>query len=112
MEIITEKNGNVTVVTLAGENLVAGNAKQFKQRVMPIFAPQAKILFDLARLKFVDSTGLGVMVSCLRQATAAQGDLRLCSMSKSVRALFELVRMHKVFEIYNTRDEALNAFRA
>ena len=40
------------------------------------------------------------------------GDLKLCGMSKQVRALFELVRMHRIFDIYGTREEAVHAFTA
>ena len=70
------------------------------------------MIFDLAELRFVDSSGLGAILSSLRQLNANGGDLKLCGMSKPVRALFELVRMHKIFEIHETRDDAIRAFQA
>jgi anti-sigma B factor antagonist len=72
--------------------------------------PGVKLLFDLEKLKFVDSSGLGALLSCLRQVTAVKGELKLCGMAKPVHALFELVRMHRVFDILITRDEALRSF--
>jgi len=39
------------------------------------------------------------------------GDLKLCSMSKQVQALFELVRMHRIFDIYNSKEDAVRAFQ-
>jgi len=66
----------------------------------------------LGRLRFVDSSGLGAFISCLRKLNAKGGDLKLCGMSKQVRAVFELVRMHRIFDIFGTRDEALRAFQA
>jgi anti-sigma B factor antagonist len=69
-------------------------------------------VFDLSRLRFTDSSGLGALISCLRKVNANGGDLKLCAMSDQVRALFELVRMHKVFDIYATREEAVRAFGA
>ena len=51
------------------------------------------------------------MLSCLRQLNAAGGDLKLCGMSKAVRAVFELVRMHRIFDIYDTREQAVSAFQ-
>ena len=68
------------------------------------------MVLDLSRLRFVDSSGMGAMLSCLRQLSAKGGDLKLCGMSKQVRGLFELVRMHRIFEIYGTREEAVHAF--
>ena len=47
-----------------------------------------KLVLDLSRLRFVDSSGLGAMLSCLRQLSAKNGDLKLCGMSKQVRAAF------------------------
>ena len=64
----------------------------------------------LPELKFLDSSGLGAILSCLRQLNASSGELKLCGMSKGVRALFELVRMHRIFDLYNTREEAIVAF--
>jgi anti-sigma B factor antagonist len=59
----------------------------------------------------VDSSGLGAFISCLRKLNGKGGDLKLCGMSKQVRAVFELVRMHRIFEIFGTTDEAVHAFQ-
>lgn len=101
---------SVAVVLLPGTTLDAGNTKEFKSGLTSLFTPGARIVFDLSNLKFVDSSGLGAMLSALRQINGLGGDLKLCAMSKPVRSLIELVRMHRVFEIYNTRQEALRSF--
>lgn len=106
MNLTTENVGNVVVVTLPGEKLDAGNAKALKEELTAVLQPGAKLVFDLSQLRFVDSSGLGLLLSSLRQVHSTGGDLRLCGMQKAVRALFELVRMHRVFEIFATRDEA------
>ena len=111
MELAIEKMDEVTVVILPGEELDASNAKAFKDNVAPLLQPQAKVVLDLSQLRFVDSSGLGSILSCLRQLSTTGGDLKLCGMSQRVRALFELVRMHRIFDIYTTRDEAVRAFR-
>jgi anti-sigma B factor antagonist len=111
MEIAQETIDQVTIVILPGENLDTANAKDFKREIVSALEGQSKVIFDLSRLKFVDSSGLGAILSCLRQLNAKGGDLKLCGMLKPVRALFELVRMHRIFDIYNTRDEAIAAFR-
>jgi anti-sigma B factor antagonist len=110
MEMATEKTGDVTVVVLPGEQLDASNAKDFKRDIAAVLEPRGKFVFDLGGLQFIDSSGLGAILSCLRRLNADGGDLKLCGMSKPVRALFELVRMHKIFDIYGTKEEAIRAF--
>jgi anti-sigma B factor antagonist len=109
MEMTIEKIGNATVVILPGEQLDASNAKEFKRDIAPVLEVNSQVVFDLSQLRFVDSSGLGAILSCLRQLNAAGGDLKLCGLSKPVRALFELVRMHRIFDIYGTKEEAVQA---
>ena len=93
------------------DELDASNAGEFKRDIAPVLQANTKLVLDLSRLRFVDSSGLGAMLSCLRQLSAKSGDLKLCGMSKQVRGLFELVRMHRIFDIYGTKEEAVHAFR-
>jgi len=111
MELTTETVDDVTIVVLPGEQLDAGNAKAFKRDIAAVLEPCRKVVFDLRELRFVDSSGLGAILSCLRQLNGKGGDLKLCEMTKPVRALFELVRMHKIFDIYVTKADALRALR-
>jgi len=100
----------VTVHVIAGDHLDAGNVRDFKLAVEPMLKPHAKLVFDLSGLKFVDSSGLGAILSCLRQLNSQGGDLKLCGVTRPVRTLFELVRMHKVFDICNSSEEAIRAY--
>ena len=110
MQLTTEKIGDVTVVILPGDQLDASNAKEFKRDIAPLLEPRGKVIFDLGELRFVDSSGLGAFLSSLRQLNSTGGELKLCGMTKPVRALFELVRMHKIFDICSTRNEAISSF--
>ncbi len=93
------------------DELDASNAGDLKRAMAPLWETHTKLVIDLGRVRFVDSSGLGAMLSCLRQLTAKGGDLKLCGMSKQVRATFELVRMHRIFDIFGTREEAAQAFQ-
>jgi len=112
MDISVEQVDDVTVATIHVSELDAGNASDFRRDISPILEAHHRLVFDLSRLRFVDSSGLGAFISCLRKANAAGGDLKLCALSKPVRAVFELVRMHRVFDIFATREEAVNAIAA
>jgi anti-sigma B factor antagonist len=110
MQLAIEKVGNVAVAAMPVEELDAGNAGEFKRDIAPLLEAHANLVLDLSRLRFVDSSGLGAFISCLRKLNAKGGDLRLCGMSKQVRAVFELVRMHRVFDILSTKEDAVRAF--
>ncbi len=110
MEFKIDKKGDVTIVVLPGDHLDANNSKEFKNDIEAVLKEYDKMIFNMEQLKFVDSSGLGAILSCLRKLNSKDGDLKLYGMSKSVRALFELVRMHRVFDIYNSEDEAIRAY--
>lgn len=108
MRIVAEEVGNATVVLLDVESLDAGNVADFKREIGALTGGVIKVVMDLSPVQFVDSSGLGGILSCFRQVSAQGGSLVLCSMTKPVRTLFELVRMHRVLDIANTREEALS----
>lgn len=112
MELSVETHDGIAVVTLFVDELDASNSAEFKQRMAPVLAAHRNVVIDLARVRFIDSSGLGAMLSCLRQLRAKGGDLELCGLSKSVRAAFELVRLHRVLDIRPTQAEAIEAFRS
>ena len=111
MDIPVEEIDGVAVAEIPVEELDASNSGDLKRDMAPILDRYSKLAIDLGRLHFVDSSGLGAMLSCLRHLTAKGGDLKLCGMSKPVRATFELVRMHRIFDIFATRQDAARAFQ-
>lgn len=110
MEFNLEKIGNVAVVEPLMDALDAKNAKEFKQSISPILEDNQNVIFDMNRIKFLDSSGCGTILSCLRQLNSAGGDLKMYGLQSPVRTLFELIRMHRIIQIFNTKDEAVTSF--
>jgi anti-sigma B factor antagonist len=104
-----ETNG-VLVLELREDNLDASNVRAFKDAASSLMKMHDKVVLDMSDVKFVDSSGLGALLSCLRQMNGRQGDFRLCNLTTSVRALFELMRMHRVFNIQPSRAEAVQSY--
>jgi len=69
-----------------------------------------KIVVDLSTCEFLDSTFLGALVVSLKKVTAMGGDLRLIGFHPAVNSMMELTRMHRVFESFPTKDEAIRSF--
>ncbi len=112
MEMTVDRIGDVAVVTVPVDELDASNASELKRDIAPALQANTRLVLDLSRVRFMDSSGLGAMLSCLRQLSAKKGDLKLCGMSKQVRGAFELVRLHRIFDIYASKAEAVGAFQS
>lgn len=100
----------VLVVSLREDNLDASNVREFKETMQIHLQQHNQVVLDMEGVKFIDSSGLGALISCLRQLSAKHGDLRLCNQSATVQALFELMRMQRVFNVHPSVDEAVNSF--
>lgn len=113
MELKAHVEGNdVLVINLQEDNLDASNVRDFKDAAQSMIHEHAKVVLDMSGVKFVDSSGLGTLITCLRLQNSKRGDFRLCAMSTTVRALFELMRMHRVFSIYDSRQDAVNSYQS
>lgn len=111
MNLKTELNGAVTVIVVREERIDAHNSDQLKAEMNRLFEGGTKdLLVDLKEVRFIDSSGLGVLVSGFKNASTRQGSIKLCSLQNQVKSMFELTRLHRVFDIYQTVDEALESY--
>ena len=67
-------------------------------------------VIDLEQVDFMDSAGLGTLIAVLKRVTERGGDMKIACLQKKPRMVFEITRAYKVFEIYETVDDALKAF--
>lgn len=111
MNIKREEQGTVVVMQIKEERLDAHNADELKQELGSLFeAGKTGVVVDLKEVRFIDSSGLGALVSGFKNASARQADLKLSGLQSQVKSMFELTRLHRVFDIYTTIDEALASF--
>jgi anti-sigma B factor antagonist len=110
MDILSEHKGDIAIVSVSVPELDAGNVDDFKRSLAQLLESSTWLVMDLKHLQFIDSSGLGAILSCLRQLTAKGGDLKLSGMTPQVRSAFELVRMHRIFDIFDNAGEAVAAF--
>lgn len=105
-----ESRGDVGVIRI-GPELDARNAPQTTDALREIVEKgTVKLVADLSGLEFIDSSGLGSLVSIIKMVRKVQGDLRLCGLTPGVRSIFQLTRLFKVFTAYDSVDEAVTSF--
>lgn len=97
-----------TLVTLSGE-LDVITVPRLRERVAPLLArPATRILFDLEKLRFIDSAGMRVIIDACVRTPPEGGDGAVCGMSVHMRHLFALLGLESRLTIYPTRADALN----
>ncbi|MFN6561906.1 MAG: STAS domain-containing protein [Nostoc sp. ChiSLP01] len=63
------------------------------------------LLLDLKNVKFIDSSGLGALVSAMQMVRKTDGQLFVCSINDQVKMLFELTKMDRIFQVFADREE-------
>ena len=111
MKTTVENIGNVSVMTLHGDHLDACNAGYLEAQLLSRAQAHNRVVLDMSQVLFVEGSGVGTILNCLRRVEEMGGDLKLCGVSKEVLGLFKLVRMHRLFDILKTREDAVKAFR-
>jgi anti-sigma B factor antagonist len=104
------KQGDITVLDVEGQ-LIVGNRQELKQKVLEELEDgERKFLIDFDRTGYIDSSGLGVLVSLSKKIREQGGELRLANLNEDLRTLFELTKLDTLFQISSSRDEALSSF--
>ncbi len=107
MSFTVVKEPDAVVVDVEGQ-LVVTNRQEFKQVVLDEVEQGARsIVVDFSRSAYIDSSGLGALVSLGKRIREAGGDLRLAGLNEDLRTLFELTRLDALFPLYATRADAL-----
>ena len=110
MTVQVESFAKGKILKLEMERLDANNANEVKREVDRELDGAGNVVLDLSSLTFMDSSGLGAVLSFTRNVAGQGGEMKLCCLQKSVQALVELVRLHRVLDILATRDEAIESF--
>ena len=106
---IAEMNG-ITIVEVDGE-LIVGNRQELKEKVLGrLEEGDRRFLIDFTSSSYIDSSGLGVLVSLSKKIREAGGSLRLAGLNEDLRTLFELTKLDTLFQIADTRARALSDF--
>ena len=101
--------GNVLVAKVLDSRIVADVAPRFKHQLIDyITKGNRSIVLDMRAVSFIDSSGLGALVSSLK-VIGRDGDLVLCGTGGTVASMFKLTRMDKVFRMFSTTEEAVAA---
>ncbi len=97
----------VIVLQIPGPRAVQTSVDEFHKKINPfVDTEKPRILLDLSKVEFVDSSFLGALVMQLKRVMAKNGEMRLFGLQPPVKKLFEMLRLYRIFEIFDTEEQA------
>ena len=111
MEIIPQEQGNISVLHLKGRLDLATGA-ELKTEIKNRFDQEkTQIHLNLTEVEFINSSGLGALVSVMKETRVKKGRLTLSNMATYVKEIFEITQLSHIFEIYETEAEAIASYQ-
>jgi anti-sigma B factor antagonist len=108
MDITCEHHGGTLVARVGEDRIDAACAIQFKDRMREVVAnPAKRVILDLSRVLFLDSSGLGAVVAVMK-LVGPDRSLELAALTPTVEKVFRLTRMDRVFTIHTTAPAPLH----
>ncbi len=112
MELHVDDVEGIKVFSLPVTHIDAGNYEDIQELLAANMENAVNVILDLDGVEFIDSSGIGVILYCIRQLEKQGGKLRIANTNDTIRSAFELVRIDRLAEICETRFDAIAAFNS
>ena len=110
MDIQKSVKGDVTILSLAGR-LDLTSASSLKEASKDILANNTKkMVLNLCEVDFINSSGLGALVSILKDVRNSQGTMKLTNLAPYVKEIFDITQLSNIFDIFPDENQALSSF--
>ncbi|HKP84866.1 MAG TPA: STAS domain-containing protein [Blastocatellia bacterium] len=111
MDIKERVVDGVSVLDLSGKIVLGEGDGQVRERIKELLSDgQRKILLNLGDVTYVDSAGLGALISSYTTTKRQGGHLKLVNLTKRIQDLLAITKLITVFDTYDTEKEALDSF--
>ncbi|MBF0543871.1 MAG: STAS domain-containing protein [Candidatus Riflebacteria bacterium] len=107
---VCERENNVTIIEIKGE-ITFENCEQFREKINELTDNgKSRIVINLANLKYMSSSGMGVLVHGLKKTRQFGGDLKLTNLDGKMRKVFLITQFTHHFGVFQSVDDAVNSF--
>ena len=111
MKIKTTEKYEAVVLELKGNVMGGDDTKEFNEVLHKlIYAGKTRIVLDLGGVKFMNSSGLGMLIGGLTTMKKAEGHLKLANVTEKIESLLIITKLIKIFESFDSVDEAVKSF--
>ena len=113
MKVQTRQVDGITILDLSGRITLGEGSVTIRDAVRDVLAKGSnKILLNLGDINYIDSSGIGELVSGFTAVSNAGGQLKLLNLTKKVHDLLQITKLLTVFEVYDDEAKALGTFKA
>jgi len=109
MQLSFTQKKNVGIIDVIGR-LDAYNAPDLRATYDQVANKALNFVFNMQKCEFIDSTGLGTIVACLKSASQGGGDIHIANLQSKPRMVFDITRAHKIFHIFDDLEAAIESF--
>ena len=111
VKLITRQVGDVSVMDAAGRITLGEGSSVFRETLRELVAKgHKKVLLNLADVSYIDSSGIGELVSGFTSVTNQGGQLKLLNLNKRVQDLLQITKLYTVFEVFEDEAAAVRSF--
>jgi len=111
IQVTNRQVGDVTVVDVAGRITLGEGASALRENIRELVAKgNKKILLNLSDVSYIDSSGIGELVSAYTTVTNQGGTLKLLGLTKRVKDLLQITKLYTVFEVFESEPTAVRSF--
>lgn len=110
METKVRQVDGITILDLSGKITLGEASGKLRSAVQDALGNSKKILLNLADVNYIDSAGLGELVSAFTTVKNAGGELKLLNLTKKVRDLLVITKLVTVFDVKDSEQEAIQSF--
>jgi anti-sigma B factor antagonist len=111
VKLTTRQVGNVSVIDVAGRITLGEGSAALRETLRDMVAKnQNKILLNLGEVTYIDSSGIGELVSGYTTVTNTGGQLKLLNLNKRVKDLLQITKLYTVFEVKEDEADAIRSF--
>ncbi len=104
---------NCVIISFKGNIMGGPHAEAFRDELHTLIeAGKKSVIIDLGKVKFMNSSGLGILIGSLTTMRNAGGDLRICKADKKIESLLMVTQLISVFNHFRTLDEAIASYEA
>ncbi|HLH20006.1 MAG TPA: STAS domain-containing protein [Bryobacteraceae bacterium] len=112
VKLNTRQVGDVTVVDVAGRITLGEGSSALRDALRDMINKnQKKILLNLGEVNYIDSSGIGELVSGFTTVTNSGGQLKLLNLNKRVKDLLQITKLYTVFDVHDDEAHAVRAFQ-
>lgn len=110
MTIEFHKEGRIGIIKIIGR-LDASNARELKDNFVKYLEENIFFVMDFSELEFIDSTGLGAVISAFKHASEVDGDVYIANLQPKPRMVFDITRAYRIFDVYEDVESAIEAMQ-